>query len=167
MSWPCHNYTDTNDREQVPCSSSSLILSTCTVGEPAMVPGGEVGCFPKHPLHFPEDHHLQCNSYTAFTSLPMVLDWFSLLAPIILLLYKVQHKAFVSFFGSYIFSRLPARPMQKQTKEMTHENRIFPDFYGSNKLQKEQGEKQNQLLLYNYRPVRQLIATALPVLWLG
>lgn len=118
MSRPCHNYTDTNDRDQVPCSSSSsLTLSMCTVEEPAMVPGGEVGCFPKHPLHFPEDHHPQCNSYTAFTSLPMLFDWFSLLLPLFCVCTKFSIRHLFLYLGNTFspdFQQGPCKNKQRR-----------------------------------------------------
>lgn len=98
MSWPCRNYIlaqNPSERQLwlLPRSSlSSLVLSPCAAGEP----GEEVECSPEHPPHYPEDHHLQCNSYTAFSSLAMAFDWFSLLVPIILFLYKVRRKSFVT-----------------------------------------------------------------------
>lgn len=119
-SQPCrkHSLTENPSEQQLPSCFSFLILSVSAVGGVATVPGGEVWCSPDHPAH------LQCNSYSAFTPLAV----FSLLAPIILFLYKIQQKASVCFLGSYIFSRLSGRPMQEQTREMMNENRQHSDF---------------------------------------
>lgn len=59
--------------------------------------------------------------------------------------------------------------MKEQTKKMIYEkgNSLISS-YCSNKVQRKgQGEKKNQLLLHNYRPAKQLIATVLHVLWLS
>lgn len=75
------------------------------------------------------DHpaHLQCNSCSAFTPLAMVFHWFSLLALIILLLYKVRHKASVSFFW-FIHFLQTFRQAQARTNKMMNENRHQSDF---------------------------------------
>lgn len=64
------------------------------------------------------------------------------------------------------FEQGPCKNKQRRRYMKTGNSLISS--YCSNKLQrKEQGEKKTQLLLYNYRPVTQLIATVLHVLWLS
>lgn len=93
-------------------------------------PWCQVRCSPEHPLHCPKDSvihihiiHIQCNSYTAFSSL--VFDWFSLLVPVILFLYKVRRNLLLWVIH---FLQASSKSQERTNKEDDIWKRKQPDF---------------------------------------
>lgn len=124
--WSCIPYghaitTDRNTNQQhLPCFPF-LLLAVSAVGGMATVPAGEGRCSPDPPAH------LQGNSYSAFTPLPVAFDFLYLLS-LFPSCTKFSIRHLFLFFDSHIFSRLSGRPRQEQTKEMMNENRQKSDF---------------------------------------